>query len=374
MGQEGVGKFLHPQILLRVGKFRGFGQGQGHFLPLDAETVLAVAENGDAVALLGIIYPLVGADLKLGLLPGGSHPSGAGNGTHGQVVVSLRGLHIHLEYRLHQMLPLVHIQPGFDFDLGLGVKDGNVLSNLGISKAAGDFQGFHQRTILRQNHPGECIHHLLTQLIFRLYLPGFKVPRAAQTGHNPVAYPPKVLPAAGLFHQGGHLSLGVEADDIAAVFQTVTGAGSRGLFHRRSLPGQGYSTHGRGGRHIQGNAVRQSLDFQLFPQKEEVLSHPLPGKAHYPLPGMTQGVPKGQVLRGGENLGEILGNVPTELAFYLLIVFQGIFHGGAHQRACQNVVELVEKNGLPRSLKVRVVGPGAFCLRRHDGGNLSLPP
>ena len=108
MRQDCIPDPVRAHVRVRVRRFRGAQQRQPHRLAARCEAVLAVVEDGDAVAGLGQVGPLVAADFKLGQVPAGVVVSRAADGAELGLVRSLGVGDVDGELdleKLHRLVP-----------------------------------------------------------------------------------------------------------------------------------------------------------------------------------------------------------------------------------------------------------------------------
>ena len=136
MGVQGIGEHVLSLIRLRVGVGGALQQGKGQGAALGAVAVLAVVEQGDAVAVLSDVRPLLGADLEFRGVPAGVGVGGTADMAELDFIGGLVGVEIQGEHSLEQLVALMPVHPGFKVDPGRpvgqidGLGDGGILVGL----------------------------------------------------------------------------------------------------------------------------------------------------------------------------------------------------------------------------------------------------
>ena len=116
MGVERVSEFVRALIGVHVRVGGSAQEREAHDVALDVIAVLAIVEQGDAVAALGEVSPAVRGDFVLGAIPGGIPVRRALHRAELDFVGGFERPDVHRKGRLQQDLLLVPVYVGGEFE------------------------------------------------------------------------------------------------------------------------------------------------------------------------------------------------------------------------------------------------------------------
>ena len=193
---------------------------------MDVIAVAAVIQQRRAVARLGQVGPLVGADLEAGLVPAGVGVSVPGNAAELDVILGAVGADIHRERGFQQHMLLVPVDVGGKVDAAAVGVEGDILHELRLGNGAFQMQAAADRAVLGHGQAGRAVQRKAVAAIVFFQVPGVVLIGAVLKQLQLVGTLPggDQLAVSLLVQQGGDLAAAVEhdvierrVDDIAAV-------------------------------------------------------------------------------------------------------------------------------------------------------------
>ena len=234
MGQQRIGKVVGPLVGVGVRVGGGPQQREPQHAVVDIIAVAAVIQQRRAVARLGQVGPLMGADLEAGLVPAGVGVGIPGNAAELDVILGAVGADIHRESSFQQHMLLVPVDVGGKVDAAAVGVEGDILHELRPGNGAFQMQAAADRAVLGHSQASRTVQRKAVAAVVFFQVPGVVLVGAVLKQLQLVgALPGRDQLAAGLFvQQGGDLAAAVEYDvierrvnDIAAVVFGDFGAG-----------------------------------------------------------------------------------------------------------------------------------------------------